>query len=149
MKKFLAGLCLLFVATSANAFDFKRHSGCTDDQGRLTKTVIKSEPLTGSAYMDVYHGPVIAIDGITARTYSAEVIDFVYLHECAHHKLGHVKRPVPFFTSTNTNREIAADCWARDEYIKRHGKESFDAMLEEALPLNGEWRNNRIKANCL
>lgn len=150
MKKFLAGLCLLFMATSANAFDFKRHSGCTDSSGRHVKTMVAPVPTIGTAYHHISHGPVIVIDALVARTYSAEVIDFVYFHECGHHKLGHVKVPRRgFFSATEEDGEIAADCWAREEYIKMHGEDSFNAMLKEALPINGPWRDNRIKANCL
>lgn len=150
MKRFMIAVLILFTSTAAQAFDFSKFSGCTDIKGRTTTTMVGGTPNIGSAFIDPYHGPVILFDWQTSKTAPDNVLEFVYLHECGHHKLGHALIPPRRgFNPVGDMDEINADCWAKEEYIRRHGEKAFDQMLEDALPINGVWRNNRIQRNCV
>lgn len=72
--------------------------------------------------------PVIAIDPALLATLPEKLQLFFYVHECAHHVLGH---PYAF----SMNRESEADCWAvkhgRDQgHFMRADVEGFAPFLK-------------------
>ena len=108
----LAGLlCLLAVLRAPGAFAQVPYTGCTDRAGHPVRPIVTD---SGS-----YAGwATILADGTPAiywnpkRQYSPNHVTqlFLYLHECAHHALGHVWRGGALEEQRVMEEE--ADCWA-------------------------------------
>ncbi len=78
---------------------------CYDYRGRVVQT-LKTTELgdVGRASM-VGRMPIISLDSDRMRSLPPTMQIFFFMHECAHHALGHVVRPT-------LQSERDADCWA-------------------------------------
>lgn len=65
--------------------------------------------------------PVIMFDPAVMASLPANLQLFFSLHECAHHKLGHLFAPTQ-------KSEKEADCWAMQEGRKRHAFTKEDVI---------------------
>ncbi|HEU5153616.1 MAG TPA: hypothetical protein VFU03_02680 [Gemmatimonadales bacterium] len=97
----LSALLVCTVAGAANAQNL-----CVDRSGRpISEIVDKSLTSAGGAVLR--NGERLILWNQTAASKSSETGQlFLYLHECAHHTLGHV------YKSPNLRWELEADCWA-------------------------------------
>lgn len=79
--------------------------GCADFRGRPVQTY-ETAGLGDVARSELYGRiPVITLDTEVMASLSGKLQIFFYLHECAHHALGHMYAPEP-------NSENEADCWS-------------------------------------
>ncbi len=79
--------------------------GCADSRGRPVQTY-ETSGLGDVARSELYGRiPVITVDKEVMASLSGKLQIFFYLHECAHHALGHMYAPEP-------NSENEADCWS-------------------------------------
>lgn len=79
--------------------------GCADFRGRPVQTY-ESSGLGDVARSELYGRiPVITVDKEVMASLSGKLQIFFYLHECAHHVLGHMYAP-------EANSENEADCWS-------------------------------------
>ena len=79
--------------------------GCADFRGRPVQTY-KTSGLGDVARSTLYGRiPVITLDTEVMASLSGKLQIFFYLHECAHHVLGHMFAPQP-------ESENEADCWS-------------------------------------
>jgi hypothetical protein len=85
---------------------------CKDIRGTKVRVVSISDLGDVGRAGVINRVPVIAIDPALLATLPPKLQIFFYVHECAHHVLGH-----PY--TYNLNRESEADCWA----IK-HGRDN-------------------------
>lgn len=137
---------LFLLAGLAAAFVLAAHSGArADDDGTGPQTIagvrIECRDIRGRAVRTfrimnlgdvgragvVNRVPIIAIDPNIMAVLPDKMQLFFYLHECAHHVLGHWLAFAP-------DHENAADCWAieygRDHHmLDRHDVESFAPVL--------------------
>jgi hypothetical protein len=149
-------LCLVLAAASKASAQVP-YEGCTTRQGRpIVGIVSDSLPYAGWATIRSDGTPVIYWN--PKRQYSPQGVTqvYLYLHECAHHALGHVYRPL----STMDEKQAAerqADCWAyellvdggmvtgsRLEVLERDIRNT----IGDAVHLNGEGELNNVHA-CL
>jgi hypothetical protein len=79
--------------------------GCSDFRGRPVQTYETSG--LGDVARSTLYGriPVITLDTEVMASLSGKLQIFFYLHECAHHVLGHMFAPQP-------ESEKEADCWS-------------------------------------
>ena len=79
--------------------------GCADFRGRPVQTYETSG--LGDVARSTLYGriPVITLDTEVMASLSGKLQIFFYLHECAHHVLGHMFAPQP-------DSEKEADCWS-------------------------------------
>ena len=79
--------------------------GCADFRGRPVQTYETSG--LGDVARSTLYGriPVITLDKEVMASLSGKLQIFFYLHECAHHALGHMFAPQP-------ESESEADCWS-------------------------------------
>ncbi len=79
--------------------------GCADFRGRPVQTYETSG--LGDVARSTLYGriPVITVDKEVMASLSGKLQIFFYLHECAHHALGHMFAPQP-------ESEKEADCWS-------------------------------------
>lgn len=78
---------------------------CSDFRGRPVQTY-KTSGLGDVARSTLYGRiPVITLDTEVMESLSGKLQIFFYLHECAHHVLGHMFAPQP-------DSENEADCWS-------------------------------------
>jgi hypothetical protein len=79
--------------------------GCADFRGRPVQTYETSG--LGDVARSTLYGriPVITLDKEVMASLSGKLQIFFYLHECAHHVLGHMFAPQP-------ESEKEADCWS-------------------------------------
>lgn len=79
--------------------------GCADFRGRPVQTYETSG--LGDVARSTLYGriPVITLDTEVMASLSGKLQIFFYLHECAHHVLGHMFAPQP-------ESENEADCWS-------------------------------------
>lgn len=78
---------------------------CTDYRGREVRTY-KVAGLGDAGYSEIFFRvPVIKLDPDILDTLPGKLQVFFFLHECAHHKLGHL-------ASGSGEAETEADCWA-------------------------------------
>lgn len=145
MHRLVLGLLLLLGAVNANAFDFQRYSGCTDPDGNDVLTVLSSTEQVAIAYIDPTYGPVILFDWKEARIRSQELVDFIYLHECAHHALGHLYRTQEEFDKMKGSIEQEADCYAKRHFIRRFGVDAYKRVLKEVEEAHGWGRRLQIE----
>lgn len=138
MKKLLLGLGLLILSTTASAFDVTKFSSCKGVQ-----TVIGQTTTVASAFIHPELGPVIMFHWDAARTFPRDVLEFIYLHECAHHKFGHVQA-----LYKSPNQEDEADCYARKEFTRRHGVAIYNNLFPKFYRwhLHSRWRNVKLNA---
>lgn len=107
---------------------------CRDIRGRAVRTFqIKNLGDVGRAGI-VNRAPIIAIDPNIMALLPDKMQLFFYLHECAHHVLGHWMAFAP-------DHENAADCWAihygRDHaMLERQDVESFAPVLARSQGSN-------------
>jgi hypothetical protein len=86
---------------------------CTDFRGRSVLALQVSDlGDVGRAWV-INTVPYILLDPEVLRTLPRPLQIFFYVHECAHHRLGHWYNPTG-------NSEKEADCWAI-EYGRDHG----------------------------
>ncbi len=79
--------------------------GCADFRGRPVQTY-ETRGLGDVAHSALYGRiPVITLDTEVMATLPGKLQIFFYLHECAHHALGHMFAPQP-------ESENEADCWS-------------------------------------
>ncbi len=79
--------------------------GCADFRGRPVQTY-QTSGLGDAARSQLYGRiPVITLDIEVMASLSGKLQIFFYLHECAHHVLGHMYAPKP-------ESENEADCWS-------------------------------------
>lgn len=97
--------------------------GCADFRGRPVQTYETSG--LGDVARSTLYGriPVITLDTEVMASLSGKLQIFFYLHECAHHVLGHMFAPQP-------DSEKEADCWSiktgRDQsYFNRADVSAF------------------------
>lgn len=137
IMKILLAIGLLFLSTTANAFDFNKFSFCEG-----VKTVV-GRTNVASAFIDPQHGPVIMFHWNAARTLPRDVLEFIYLHECAHHKLGHVQS-----LYKSPQQEDDADCYARKEFIRKRGASVYNTLLPKFYRwhLHDRWRTVKLNA---
>jgi hypothetical protein len=89
----------------------------------IATTMDKCDSGQGCRKMPViYYNPVM-------KTYSMDIREFFYFHECAHHILNHV------IGNYDKNSEQAADCWAIREMkeknqLTQNGITSIKSMLQ-------------------
>lgn len=140
-----AGLTLFFATLSAALAAFGRAPAHADDDGTGPQTIagvrIECRDIRGRAVRTfhiknlgdvgragiVNRAPIIAIDPNIMMLLPDKVQLFFYLHECAHHVLGHWMAFAP-------DHENAADCWAirygRDRHLlDRKDVEAFAPVL--------------------
>ncbi len=79
--------------------------GCADFRGKPVQTYETSG--LGDVARSTLYGriPVITVDKEVMASLSGKLQIFFYLHECAHHVLGHMFAPQP-------SSESEADCWS-------------------------------------
>lgn len=78
---------------------------CTDYRGRPVRTYTVAG-LGDAGFSEIYFRvPVIKIDPDVMGTLPGKLQVFFFLHECAHHTLGHL-------ASGSAAAETEADCWA-------------------------------------
>ncbi len=80
---------------------------CYDYRGAVVRTLRTSELGDVGRASIIARMPIISLDTDRLATLPAKMQVFFYMHECAHHVLGHVIRP-----TLESERE--ADCWAID-----------------------------------
>jgi hypothetical protein len=95
---------------------------CRDFRGAIVRTTISTELGDVGRAQIITRMPIIALDPDRLRTLPPKMQIFFYMHECAHHVLGHVIHPT-------TESEKEADCWAI-----RYGRE---AQLFSRLDVDG------------
>lgn len=86
---------------------------CRDRRGRVIPEVVDDRiPWAGVA---TYLGgqPVILWNARHNRRLSTNEQSFIYLHECGHHALGHLRQYV-----NNARWELEADCWAIQRMVE-------------------------------
>lgn len=97
----LSALLVCTVAGAANAQNL-----CVDRSGRPISEIIDNS-LTSAGGAVLRNGERLILWNQAAASRSSETGQlFLYLHECAHHTLGHV------YKSPNLRWELEADCWA-------------------------------------
>lgn len=78
---------------------------CTDYRGRQVQTYTVAG-LGDAGWSEIYFRvPVIKLDPDVLATLPGKLQVFFFLHECGHHKLGHL-------VSGSAAAETEADCWA-------------------------------------
>lgn len=104
------------------------YSGCIDRIGRPV-TTIPAPALPSAGTATVVDGrPVIYWNPQAMRGASETARTFIYLHECAHHMLGHLYRP------NDLRWETEADCWAIQHMVEGGAMHGRDVVaLEEEL----------------
>jgi hypothetical protein len=98
---------VLTVAASAPAAAQLPFDGCIDRHDRPVRTVVRNDlgGWAGQATL-VNDEPVIYWNADANGRLSRPAQIFIYLHECAHHMLGHLWKP------NALKWEMEADCWA-------------------------------------
>jgi hypothetical protein len=115
--------------------------GCTDLRGRMIPTIVDEEvPTYAAAAFHPQYGPIIVINPNVAANFTPRFNAWVFLHECGHHRLGHVSQQWwPFVKVQNLQKlkELDADCYGMREavrlgYIKTndHFKEVVAQMID-------------------
>ncbi|MGE0352677.1 MAG: hypothetical protein AB7Q69_05490 [Gemmatimonadales bacterium] len=112
---------------------------CVDRAGRPVRTIV-SDSLPFAAWAVLRQGtdPVIYWNPGRQGTASSNIRLMVFLHECAHHVLGHVGKFSPVDMKREFERE--ADCWAVQTMLEEEritGME-LDAMLDEIRHWTGD-----------
>lgn len=109
----LSALFTFFACASARADDEGsntytldgRDLTCTDYLGRQVRTYTVAG-LGDAGWSEIFFRvPVIKLDPDVLRTLPGKMQVFFFLHECGHHKLGHL-------LSGSGEAEPEADCWA-------------------------------------
>ncbi|MCC7253376.1 hypothetical protein [Hyphomicrobium sp.] len=78
---------------------------CYDYRGAVVRTLKTTELGDVGRASIIARMPIISLDSDRMATLPAKMQVFFYMHECAHHVLGHVIRP-----TLESERE--ADCWS-------------------------------------
>lgn len=109
----LSAVLVLISCAGANAQDQGtasytldgRNLTCTDYLGRQVRTYTVAG-LGDAGWSEIFFRvPVIKLDPDVLRTLPGKMQVFFFLHECGHHKLGHL-------LSGSGEAEPEADCWA-------------------------------------
>jgi hypothetical protein len=95
---------------------------CRDFRGAVVRTTRSTELGDVGRAQIITRMPIIALDPDRLRTLPSKMQIFFYMHECAHHVLGHTIHPT-------LESEKEADCWAI-----RYGRE---AQLFSRLDVDG------------
>lgn len=99
-------IALLATVVPATARSQTPYAGCVDRLHRPVATIPdESLPSAASAYIDNGR-PVIYWNAKRLTGASETARTFIYLHECAHHVLGHL------YKANDRRWENEADCWA-------------------------------------
>ena len=132
----LSALLVCTVSGAANAQNL-----CVDRSGRPISEIIDNS-LTSAGGALLRNGERLILWNQSAASRSSETGQlFLYLHECAHHALGHV------YKSPNVRWELEADCWAfqllaEGGLVKNRRLVEFEQDLAatpgDALHLGGE-----------
>ncbi len=78
---------------------------CYDYRGAVVRTLITTELGDVGRASIIARMPIISLDSDRLRSLPPKMQVFFFMHECAHHILGHVIRP-----TLESERE--ADCWS-------------------------------------
>ena len=86
-----------------------RYAGCVDIRGREVAAVVDSQiPDVARAFVDQQSGqPLVAYNPAIMGMLAPETQLFFFVHECAHHVIGHAVG-----LATPRTMEQEADCWA-------------------------------------
>jgi len=135
------GLRLTTLLACALASTAHAQSQCVDPSGRPISEIIDNS-LTSAGGAVLRNGERLILWNQTAASKSSETGQlFLFLHECAHHTLGHV------YKSPNVRWELEADCWAfqllaEGGLVKNRRLVEFERDLAatpgDALHLGGE-----------
>jgi hypothetical protein len=113
LRPCMSPICLLILTVTSSPLTAQvPYDGCTNRQGRpIVGIVSDSLPHAGWATVQRDGTPVIYWN--PKRQYSPQGVTqvFLYLHECAHHALGHVYRWPESLDETKLF-ERQADCWS-------------------------------------
>src|SRR5262245_60497829 len=96
---------------------------CRDFRGLIVRTTRTTQLGDVGRASIIARMPIISLDSDRNATLPAKLQIFFYMHECAHHVLGHNFRPT-------AASEKEADCWSikhgRDNHLlTRHDVEEF------------------------
>ncbi len=78
---------------------------CYDYRGALVRTLMTTDLGDVGRASIIARMPIISLDSDRMRSLPGKMQVFFYMHECAHHVLGHMLRP-----TLESERE--ADCWS-------------------------------------
>lgn len=116
--------------------------GCHNAKGRMVPHVVEHEsiPTYAAAGWHPQVGPIILLNPAIAAKFSVLFNMYAYLHECGHHRLGHVTPymdPHRAIHGIQQAKELDADCYAVAKgielgYIKNtnHLKEIGSQMID-------------------
>jgi hypothetical protein len=135
---FAIGLLALVLggsATSAGGLQSQAIVGgtpmkCYDYRGALVRTLFMPELGDVGRASIIARMPVIQLDPTRLATLPEKMQVFFFMHECAHHVLGHVIRPT-------LESERDADCWSINYgrwagFFLRKDVEAFGPFLEKS-----------------
>lgn len=107
---------------AANTFKVAgQELSCTDYRGRQVQTYTVAG-LGDAGWSEIYFRvPVIKLDPEVLDTLPGKLQIFFFLHECGHHKLGHL-------VSGSAQAEPEADCWAAQTGRDNHLFEREDVV---------------------
>jgi hypothetical protein len=84
------------------------YQGCTTPNGQPIPSIADTSVSDIAISMNhPQYGPIIVYNPIVANRFSRQFGTFFYMHECAHHVLGHTYSP-----QRGMGVEQQADCWA-------------------------------------
>ncbi len=78
---------------------------CHDFRGRVVQTLVTADLGDVGRASFIGRMPIISLDSDRMRSLPPTMQIFFFMHECAHHVLGHIIRPT-------LESERDADCWA-------------------------------------
>ncbi len=104
------------------------YSGCVDRLGRTVVTRDDNTMAAGGMATIVADTPVIYWNAHNLGPASESARTFIYLHECAHHRLGHL------WKQNDPRWEREADCWAIQHMVEGGAMKGRHVVaLEEEL----------------